>query len=157
MIPRLLPLSLLLLAVTATAWDVEYSTTGAMDLPATAGGDRDFWGSDFMTRWDNTTGADVMLKEFGWPCGGWWSQFWYVWITDTLPAGPFGLEYYGSFVAASADETEYPPSTYTYIDVSAEAIVIPAGESMYFGYGNPGMGGHVAFNGTQTFSYLDGG
>jgi hypothetical protein len=144
-----------LLTSASLAADVQYSTTGAMDTPATLGGDRDGWGTEFITRWDNLTGADVIIEEFGWPCGGWWSQFWYVWITDTLPADPYTLEYYGSFVAVSEDDTEWPPSIYTYVDVSEEGIVVPAGASMYFGYGNPGMGGQISFNGIETFSWLD--
>jgi hypothetical protein len=137
--------------------DVEYSTTGALDTPATMGGDVDGWGSDFITRWHNDTGADVAIVEFGWPCGGFWARFWYVWITDTLPADPYTLELYGTFVAASEDDTEWPPSQYTYVDVSGEGIVIPEGATMYFGYGNPGMGGQIAFNGVETYSYLDDG
>ena len=144
------------LAASVLAADVEYSTAGVMDTPATQGGDRDGWGEDFLTRWDNTTGHDVRLEEFGWPCGGWWAQYWYVWISETLPEGPWGLEYYGSFVATSADDTEYPPSVYTYIDVSEEGIVVPAGSSMYFGYANPGMAGQISFNGVETFSWLEG-
>ncbi len=148
--------ALALVALPALAADVEYNTTGTMNHPATQGGDYMDWGSDFLARWDNDTGHDVLLQEFGWPCGGWWSQFWFVWITDTLPEGPFNFQYHGSFVAASASETEYPPRTYTYIDVSEEDMVVPAGASMYFGYGNPGMGGQINHNGVTTWSYLDG-
>jgi hypothetical protein len=157
MIKHLLPLyiAILLIASASFASDVEYSTTGAMDTPATMGGDREGWGSDFITRWDNDTGADLLIEEFGWPCGGWWAQFWYVWITDVLPANPYTLEFYGTFVAASEDDTEWPPSLYTYVDVSGEGIVVPAGASMYFGYGNPGMGGQIAFNGVETFSWYE--
>ena len=152
----LLPLiAIILLTSSSLAADVEYSTTGAMDTPATLGGDRDGWGTEFITRWDNLTGTDVIIDEFGWPCGGWWSQFWYVWITDTLPDDPYTLEYYGSFVATSEDDTEWPPSLYTYVDMSNEGIVVPAGASMYFGYGNPGMGGQISFNGVETYSWLD--
>ena len=152
----LLVILLVALGTPAAAADVEYSTTGVMDTPATNGGDRDGWGSDFITRWHNDTGHDVLLEEFGWPCGGWWSQFWYVWIRDTLPAAPWGLEYYGSFVALSEDDTAYPPAVYTYVDVAGEGIVVPAGATMYFGYGNPGMGGHILYNGVDTWSWLDG-
>jgi hypothetical protein len=152
-----LPLFLTLFCTLALAADVEYNTTGTMDLSATLGGDRDGWGTEFITRWDNTTGADVLIEEFGWPCGGWWSQFWYVWITDTLPIDPYTLQYFGSFVAASEDDTEWPPSTYTYVDMHDEGIVIPAGASMYFGYGNPGMGGQIATNGVATYSWLEDG
>jgi len=80
-----------------------------------------------------------------------------VWISDTLPIDPYTLQYYGSFVAASEDDTEWPPSTYTYVDMHDEGIVIPAGASMYFGYGNPGMGGQIATNGVATYSWLDDG
>lgn len=153
-LPKLVLLALLL-ASPALASDVEYSTTGAMDTPATLGGDRDGWGTDFITRWDNDTGHDVLIEEFGWPCGGWWSQFWYVWITDALPPDPYTLQYFGSFVAASEDDSEWPPSTYTYVDVAAEDIVVPAGASMVFGYGNPGMGGQIGFNGVETFSWYE--
>jgi hypothetical protein len=151
----LLLFAIILATSSSFAADVEYSTTGALDTPATLGGDRDGWGTEFITRWDNLTGNDVMIEEFGWPCGGWWSQFWYVWITDTPPADPYTLEYFGSFVATSEDDTEWPPSIYTYVGVSDEGIVIPAGASMYFGYGNPGMGGQISFNGVETFSWLD--
>ncbi|MEZ4388207.1 MAG: FlgD immunoglobulin-like domain containing protein [Candidatus Krumholzibacteriia bacterium] len=154
-LPLLLLVTIFLIAASALAADVEFSTTGAMDTPATLGGDRDGWGTDFITRWDNQTGRDVTIEEFGWPCGGWWSQFWYVWITDTLPEDPYTLEFHGSFVAASEDDTEWPPSLYTYVDVSGEGLVVPAGASMYFGYGNPGMGGQIGFNGVQTYSWLD--
>lgn len=154
---RLLVPVLLLLVVSALAADVEYSTTGAMDAPATLGGDRDGWGTDFVARWTNTTGADVIVEELAWPCGGWWAQFWYVWITDALPPNPWTLEHYGTFVAASEDDTEWPPSVYTHIDVSGEGIVVPAGAGMIFGYGNPGMGGQIGFNGTETYSWLDDG
>ncbi len=153
--PLLLLLAIGLFAASGLAADVEYSTTGAMDTPATLGGDRDGWGTEFITRWDNATGQDVIIEEFGWPCGGWWSQFWYVWIRDDVPPDPYTLEFYGSFVAASEDDTEWPPSVYTYVDMSGEGIVVPAGASMYFGYGNPGMGGQIGFNGVETYSWLD--
>lgn len=150
----LLP-ALLLIAATALGADVEYSTTGAMDTPATHAGDRDGWGTEFIARWDNATGSDVHLDELAWPCGGWWAQFWYVWVTDTRPANPYTLEYYGTFVATIDDDTQYPPSAFTYIDVSGRDIVIPAGGSMYFGYSNPGLAGQVAYTGTSTWSWLD--
>lgn len=134
---------------------VEYNTAGAIDTPATQGGDREGWGTEFITRWDNNTGQDIVLEEFGWPCGGWWSNFWYVWITSELPEDPYTLQFYGSFVAASEDDLEYPPSLYTYIDVSEEGILIPAGASMYFGYGNPGMAGQVLGSSAATYSWYE--
>jgi len=136
---------------------VEYNTAGAMDTPATAAGDRDGWGTEFITRWDNTTGEDITIIELGWPCGGWWSNFWYVWITTEMPADPYTLEHFGSFVAAVEDDTEYPPSQYTYIDMTDEGIIIPAGASMYFGYGNPGLAGQVYGASAETFSWYEDG
>jgi len=134
---------------------VEYNTAGALDTPATAAGDRDGWGTEFVTRWDNTTGEDITIVEFGWPCAGWWANFWYVWITTQLPADPYTLEYYGSFVAAIEDDTAYPPGLYTYIDMTAEEIIIPAGASMFFGYGNPGLAGQVYGTNAETFSWYE--
>jgi len=138
-----------------TRTDVEYNTTGIMDLPATQGGDINGWGSHFIARWDNTTGEDISVVEFGWPCGGFWITSWYVWISDTLPGPPGTQDFQGNFLAASEDDTEYPPSQYTYIDVSDEGIVIPAGSSMFFGYANPGMGGQITTNGVETWSYYE--
>ena len=142
-------------AASAFSATVEYNTTGTMDLPATLGGDHEGWGTHFMARWENITGDHVQVTEFGWPCGGFWAQFWYVWISDTLPGVPGTQDFRGTFVAASEDESEWPPSLYTYIDVAALDIIIPAGATMYFGYGNPGMGGQVAFNGVETWSLYD--
>ena len=144
-----------LLATAAVAADVEFNTAGPLFAPATHGGDRDGWGTEFVTLWHNTTGADVIVEELAWPCGGWWAQFWYVWIDDALPANPWTLEHYGTFVPESEDDTEWPPSTYTVIDVSGEGIVVPAGGSMVFGYSNPGMGGQVLANGRSTWSWFE--
>ncbi|PID80804.1 hypothetical protein CSA17_02135 [bacterium DOLJORAL78_65_58] len=144
-----------LVPAVALASDVEYSTAGAMDTPATDGGDWENWGTDFVTRWDNDTGHDVRLDEFAWPCGGVWAQFWFVWIRDTLPEGPFNFDYYGSFLPASQNGYQYPPSSYTYIDVSDEGVIVPAGATMMFGYSNPGMAGQIQDNGVTTWSYYN--
>jgi hypothetical protein len=140
----------------ALAFDVEYSTAGAMDAPATQGGDVDGWGTDFLARWVNTTGRDVLLEEFGWPCGGWWAQSWFVWIQADLPPGPWGFQHYGSFVPTLEDDTLYPPNLYTYVDVADRGIVVPAGAAMLFGYSNPGMAGQILHNGVDTWSWMDG-
>lgn len=161
MSPKRLVLSLFVFffiqASATVAADVEYNTTGTMDAPATQGGDYEGWGTHFIARWDNTTGEDITLLELGWPCGGFWAAYWYVWISDTMPGPPGTQDFRGTFLAASEDDTEYPPSLYTYIDVSAEGIVIPANSTMFFGYGNPGMGGQILFNGVETWSFYEGG
>lgn len=136
--------------------DVEYNTTGTMDTPATLGGDVDFWGSDFVARWTNDTGADVTVIEFGWPTAGWWSQSWRVWITDVMPEAPWSAtDYSGSFVSVNEDPTAYPPNPYTYIDVADQDIVIPADGTMYFGYSSTGMAGQVSGTASPTWSWLD--
>lgn len=134
---------------------IEYSTTGVLDTPATHGGDLDGWGSHFIARWHNTTGEDVSIVEFAWPCAGFWITSWYVWISETLPGPPGTQDFRGDFLAANEDGTAYPPSPYTYIDVADEGIVIPAGSTMFFGYANPGMGGQVPANGVETWSYYE--
>ncbi len=150
---------LLLLAGGALADSVEYNTTGVMDNPATLGGEHEGWGTHFMARWENTTDDHVQINEFGWPCGGFWAQFWYVWISEDpaeeLPGVPGTQDFRGTFVALSEDELEWPPGLYTYIDVSELEIIVPGGATMYFAYGNPGMGGQIAFNGIETWSLYE--
>jgi len=136
--------------------DVMFNTAGTIDIPATQAGDYDNWGTHFLGRWSNDTGQDVAVVEFGWPCGGFWVTSWYVWISETLPGAPGTQDFQGSFLAESEDETEYPPSIYTYVDVSEAGIVIPAGQTMYFGYGNPGMAGQITTNGVETWSWYEG-
>jgi len=136
--------------------DVMFNTAGTMDISATQGGDYEGWGTHFIGRWTNSTGEGVSVSEFGWPCGGFWVASWYVWISETLPGAPGTQDFKGSFLAASEDETEYPPSLYTYVDVANEGIEIPAGSTMYFGYSNPGMGGQITTNGVETWSWYDG-
>lgn len=134
---------------------IEYNTAGEIDAPATNGGDYEGWGTHFLARWENNTETNISVIELGFPCGGFWSAFWYVWISEELPGAPGSQDYRGSFVAVSEDDTEYPPSQYTYIDVSDQEIIIPVGATMYFGYGNPGMGGQVLYSGVETWSWYD--
>ncbi len=135
--------------------DVMFNSAGAMDTPATQGGDYEGWGTHFLSSWTNTTGQDITVVEFGWPCGGFWARSWYVWISENLPGAPGSQDFQGTFLAASEDETEYPPSLYTYVDVAEEGIIIPAGSTMFFGYGNPGMGGQIYSGPTETWSWYE--
>ena len=139
-----------------TRADVEWNTTGTIDGPATTGGSADGWGPYFITAWTNDTGQDVSIIEFGWPCGGPGPVDWYVWISETLP-GPVGTETFnGQWTPASSDPDEFPPSTYSYIDVTAADIMIPTGATFYFGYENPGIGGQITANGVDTWAWYNG-
>lgn len=140
-----------------TRADVEYNTAGAIDAPATTGGSSDGWGEYFITAWANLTGQDVYIAEFGWPCGGAGPVDWVVWVTDgSLPGAPGSQNFSGQFTPASGDPDELPPTTYTYIDVSDAGVVVPADQVMYFGYQNPGIGGQIDFNGTDTWAWYFG-
>ena len=136
--------------------DVEYNTTGTIDSPATTGGSATGWGSYFITNWTNGTGADVRLVEFGWPCGGPGPVDWVVWMSAVLPGAPGTQTYTGPFTPASSDPATNPPGPYSYIDVFAANIVVPAGMTIYFGYENPGIGGQVPTNGVETWAWWNG-
>jgi hypothetical protein len=140
-------------AGSSTRADVEWSTTGAMDTPATLGGSADGWGTYFITAWTNDTGQDVSLLEFGWPCGGPGPVDWVVWITESLPGPPGSETFSGQWTPASSDPDELPPSIYSYVDVSGADIMVPAGATFYFGYQNPGIGGQIDANGTATWAW----
>ncbi len=140
-----------------TRADIEYNTTGTIDEPATAGGSNDGWGSHFIAAWANLTGQDVYVVEFGWPCGGPGPVDWVVWLTDGgLPGAPGTQTYTGQFTPTSSDPDELPPSQYSYIDVSTAGVVVPPDMVMYFGYENPGIGGQITFNGTDTWAWYEG-
>lgn len=141
-----------------TRSDIEYNTTGVMDAPADLGGSADGWGEYFITSWVNMTGQDVNIAEFGWPCGGPVDVNWVVWLTDgAMPGAPGTETFSGVFTPASNDPDTIPPSPYTYIDVAAAGIVVPNGMVMFFGYQNPGIGGQISANGTETYAWYDGG
>ncbi len=135
--------------------DVEYSTAGAMDTPATTGGAADGWGTYFITGWNNATGQDVTLAELGWPASGPGPVAWLVWITDDLPGSPGSQTFDGLWTPAVGDPDEFPPSTYAIIDVTAVNITIPAGAGFYFGYENPGTGGQIDGNGVDTWAWYN--
>jgi hypothetical protein len=133
--------------------DVEYNTTGTIDGPATTGGSASGWGTHFITNWTNGSGEDVVLVELGWPCGGAGPVDWMVWMGAGLPGAPGTETFGGVWTPASADGTTNPPPVYTYVDVSAANIVVPAGATIYFGYENPGIGGQITTNGVETWAW----
>ncbi len=142
------------------AEDFEYNTGGSMGTMPTAGGSNTGWGEWFITTVENDTGYDLALTQFGFPCCGDATDTlgWIVW-TDVggmvAPSGgPSSCDYNGAFVPADPDST-FPPDTYTYVDVSAENIVIPDGNFFCFGYDVTKIGGHIDYNGVETWAWYE--
>jgi hypothetical protein len=130
--------------------DFEYNTGGAIDFVPTSGGSSDGWGTHFMAMVSNNTGQDLYLTELGFPCGGTIPAGWFVSI-GAMP-GDYNTDFMGSFTAADPTEP-FPPTVYTYVDVSLEGMVVPAGADVYWGYINPGIGGQTSFNGVVTWAW----
>jgi len=143
-------------------YDFAYNTGGALDFVPTTGGSFDGWGEWFITTVFNDSGMDLILTEFGFPCGGppTGSHGWVVWTGAAgyvAPAGDaFTAEYFGAFTPFDPDPTTFPPTTYTYVDVSAENIVIASDTYFTFGYDNTGTGGQTDFNGVDTWAWYFG-
>lgn len=157
---------LLVLCVAGLAiaqFDYEYNTSGTIGtLPALVGSN-DGWAEYFVVPIQNTTGYDLEIKEFRFPCCGPQTSAygWVVWTGLSGLVPPAGdattAQYYGQFTPAIAtggaagDITEY-----TVIDVSSAGVVIPAGAYWCFGYDNTMLGGQVSFNGVITYGWYEG-
>lgn len=153
---------LLSLAMLASAADFEYNTGGAMGTVPTTGGSADGWGEWFIVPIMNDSGQELMLTELGFPCGGpaTGDYGWVVW-TDvgglTPPAGAAATaDFSGPFTPVNPDPETSPPVDYSYIDVTAENIVIADGAYFCVGYDNTGIGGQIDFNGTDTYAWYGG-
>ncbi len=140
--------------------DWEYNTGGTIDFVPNLGGNSAGWGEWFITTVHNNTGNGIHLIEFGFPCCGDETETygWVIWTgmgglvapsgdvtTCDFSGGPF------SPVDPSPDTD--PPTTYTYIDISSENIIIAAGDYFCFGYDNTGYGGQTNYNGVDTWSW----
>jgi hypothetical protein len=143
--------------------DFEYNTCGTMDCVPTTGGSHDGWGEWFIVTLQNTTGQDLWVKEFGFPCCGpaTGDCGWIVWTNTGGDHAPYSgdgctAEYMGVFTPVDPNPETFPPTTYTYIDVTAERICIPAGNYWTFGYDVTGNGGQVSYNGVQTYAWYSG-
>jgi hypothetical protein len=143
-------------------YDWWYNTGGVLDFVPDLGGSHDGWGEWFITTVYNDSGDDLILVEFGFPCGGPPTETygWIVWLDmgGYVPPGgnAYTAEYYGPFTPVDPDPETLPPTTYTYVDVSSEMIVVPAGTYFCFGYDNTGMGGQTSYNGVQTWAWYSG-
>ncbi len=142
--------------------DWEYNTGGSMDFVPDTGGSYDGWGEWFITTAYNDSGQDLVLQEFGWPCCGPPTETygWVVWLDMGGYNPPVGdaytAEYYGPYTPVDPAPDTFPPTVYTYIDVSGEGIVVPANTYFCFGYDNTGNGGQTSYNGVQTWAWYSG-
>ncbi len=141
--------------------DFEYNTGGVIDFVPDTGGSSDGWGEWFIVTVYNDTGMQLHLKEFGFPCCGptTGAYGWVLWSDVggmNAPAGnAMTAEYYGAFTPLDPDPETFPPTTYTYIDVSGRALVIQPGAYFCFGYDNVGNGGQTTFNGVDTYAWYN--
>jgi hypothetical protein len=142
--------------------DWTYNTGGSPGFVPDMGGSATGWAEWFITTVQNNTGSDMHLVEFGFPCAGppTGTYGWIVWMDmggDVPPAGPASTaDYYGSFTPLDPDPNTFPPTTYTYVDVSSLCLTVFAGEYFCFGYDNTGMGGMTSYNGEVTWGWYAG-
>jgi hypothetical protein len=136
--------------------DWEWSTAGAIDTVPTFGGSSGGWGEYFIVQVTNNTGSDQQIVEFGFPCGGTIASEWMVWLDSAMPAAFAGGDFSGAFTATDPDDQTLPPVNYTYIDSSGDGVVIPDGQTFWFGYQNPGLSGQVAYNNVDTYGWYSG-
>jgi len=141
--------------------DFEYNTGGVIDFVPDTGGSSDGWGEWFIVTVHNDTGMNLHLKEFGFPCCGppTGDYGWVLW-TDVggmnPPAGnAMTAEHHGAFTPVDPSPDTFPPTVYTYIDVSGRALVVPADAYFCFGFDNTGNGGQTAFNGVDTYAWYE--
>ena len=158
----------ILLAVTllftsaASAEDFEYNSGGAIDIVPTTGGSSTGWGEWFVTTVENDTGYDLLLTEFGFPCCGppTGTYGWIVWTDMGGLVPPSGeastADFYGEFTPDDPNPETFPPTDYTYIDVSTASIIIPDGNFFCYGYDVTGNGGQVDYNGVETWAWYGG-
>ncbi len=141
--------------------DYEYNTGGTIDFVPTTGGSHDGWGEWFVTTVYNNTGYDITLVELGFPCcGPPTEEFgWLVWTNVGGIVPPSGnaytADYYGPFTPVDPNPETFPPTVYTYIDISAEGILFEDGTYLCFGYDNTGNGGQTDFNGVDTWAWYN--
>ena len=112
--------------------DFEYNTCGQMDCVPNLGGSATGWGEWFIVTIQNTTGHDLWVKEFGFPCCGYpTSQCgWIVWTNVGGNHAPFTgdgctADLMGQFTPVDPNPGTFPPTTYTYINVESANICIP--------------------------------
>ncbi len=138
----------------------EYNTGGTIDYVPTLGGSSDGWAEYGITNITNDTGVDLCVVELSWPCGGPESGIygWLVWTGTggTIPGAPETADYFGPYTPVDPNPDTFPPTTYTYVDVSAENIPFVANDIIFFGFDNTGMMGQTEYNGVETWGWYGG-
>ncbi|MBI4916079.1 MAG: hypothetical protein HY825_09555 [Acidobacteria bacterium] len=133
----------------------EWSSAGALNTVPTTGGSSTGWASYFIVMAHNGTGVDIRLAELGFPCAG-PSSSWGVWVGSTMPANPNSPQFTGSFTPVDTNPATFPPTVYTYVDVTASNVIIPNGSDFWFGYLNPGNAGQITANSVTTYGWWSG-
>jgi uncharacterized protein YodC (DUF2158 family) len=139
--------------------DVAYNTGGEIDYVPQMGGSATGWAEWTITFWRNDTGMSLLLSELSWPCSGPASGAygWLVWLDQTdLPGPAETAQYYGPYTPVDPNPASFPPTTYTYIDVSAASIIVHAGTTLCFGFDNTGMQGMTDYNCVETWGWYGG-
>jgi hypothetical protein len=137
----------------------EYNTGGTIDFVPELGGSATGWAEWSIAFVTNNTGFDLSLTELSWPCAGPPSGAygWLAWPNQsTLPGAAETAPYHGAYTPVDPDPLSFPPTTYTYIDVAAQAIPWQAGTTLCFGLDNTGMQGMTAYNGVETWGWYGG-
>ena len=143
--------------------DFEWSSANVFDEVPTLGGSATGWAEWMLAATQNTLAYDMNVNELSWPCCGAPSELygWVVWVGDmgglVPPSGDaYTADHYGPFTPVDPAPDTFPPVVYTYVDVSAEGVVIPAGNFFVFGYDVTGNGGQIDYNGIETWGWYGG-
>lgn len=135
----------------------EYNTGGAIDFVPELGGSATGWSEWAIAFLGNDTGIELCLTELSWPSSGPPSGAygWIVWTgtSGDLPANPESAEYFGPYTPVDPDPNTFPPTTYTYIDVSGDNVPFAIGDVICFGFDNTGMMGMTAYVGVDTWGW----
>jgi len=146
-------------AAAAAGADFEYNTGGYPGYPADLFGSSAGWGEWFVTTVQNPLPVAIQIMEFGFPCSGSATgpYGWVVWedlgLVTHPSGGPQSCDHHGEFTPVEGPYGD--PSVYTWVDVSAANVIIPAGAHFCFGYRNTAYGGQTPYNGVLTWSWFD--
>ncbi len=146
--------------------DVEFSTGGAMNTPATLSGNAAGWAYYFAHVYTNNSGFDLNLLELGFPTNEnsadpivmpveWTISLNNSDVYSVINPYTFAWDGLGEFTPVGIIDTA-PPTDYSIVDISADGLVLLDGQSMVWGYENAGLGGMIDFNGEVTYGwYVD--
>jgi hypothetical protein len=153
---------LMVFGVACFAAEYQFST-GSWDQVPNLGGSHDGWGEWFITAFENDTGEDINIIELGMPCCGPASgdYGWVVWYdvgSLSAPSGPASTaDAYGPYTPVDSNPSTFPPTTYTYVDLSGEDLTVEADTFFVIGYDVTGNGGQIDYNGYTTWAWYGGG